>query len=203
VSDAEQSSDGHFAGEHTAKEHPSEEHPAGEHRHEPPTDEEYSVSPLELFFDLVFVFAFTQVTALLADDLTWTGLVRATTLLVIVWWAWVGYSWLTNAVRVDDIIPARIVVFAAMGAGLVMGLAIPQAFGDHGVLFGFSYSAVTGLFLLLYFVSTLGSAVGTLATSFYLVLWLDVDQILWGLCAVSWIIGGLGLVVPEREHAFA
>ena len=56
---------------------------------------------------------------------------------------------------------------------------------------------------LLYFVSTLGSAAGTLMTSFYLVLWLDVDQILWGLCAVSWIIGALGLVVPEREHAFA
>ena len=56
---------------------------------------------------------------------------------------------------------------------------------------------------LLYFVSTLGSAAGTLMTSFYLVLWLDVDQILWGLCAVSSIIGGLGLVVPEREHALA
>jgi MFS family permease len=56
---------------------------------------------------------------------------------------------------------------------------------------------------LLYFVSTLGSAAGTLMTSFYLVLWLDVDQILWGLCAVSSILGGLGLVVPEREHALA
>ena len=54
---------------------------------------------------------------------------------------------------------------------------------------------------LLYFVSTLGSAVGTLATSFYLVLWLDVDQILWSFTAVSVLIGGLALVVPEREHA--
>ncbi len=127
---------------------------AEDHTHEPPDEEEYSVSPLELFFDLVFVFAFTQVTALLAEDLTWTGLARGTALLVIVWWAWVGYSWLTNAVRVDDIIPARLVVFGAMGAGLVMGLAIPQAFGSDGVLFGFSYLAVTALFILLYFVST-------------------------------------------------
>ena len=57
-----------------------------------PAEEEFSVSPLELFFDLVFVFAFTQVTALLADDLTWTGMVRGTAVLVVVWWAWVGYS---------------------------------------------------------------------------------------------------------------
>jgi low temperature requirement protein LtrA len=144
VSDAEQ----------TSGDHPVDEPPADDHTHEPPDEEEYSVSPLELFFDLVFVFAFTEVTSLLADDLTWAGLARGTTLLVIVWWAWVGYSWLTNAVRVDDIIPARIVVFAAMGAGLVMGLAIPDAFGDDGVLFGFSYLAVTALFILLYFVST-------------------------------------------------
>jgi hypothetical protein len=52
-------------------------------------------------------------------------------------------------------------------------------------------------------VSTLGSAAGTLITSFYLVLWLDVDQILWGLCAVSVLLGGAGLVVPEHEHALA
>ena len=128
--------------------------PSDEHVHEPPPDEEYTVSPLELFFDLVFVFAFTQVTALLAHDLTWTGLVRGTALLLVVWWAWVGYSWLTNAVRVDDIIPARIVVFGAMGAGLVMALAIPHAFNDDGVLFGFAVLAVTGLFVLLYLVAT-------------------------------------------------
>lgn len=131
-----------------------EEGPQEEHDHEPPSDDEYNVSPLELFFDLVFVFAFTQVTALLAEDLTWVGLVRGTALLLVVWWAWVGYSWLTNAVRVDDIIPARIVVFGAMGAGLVMALAIPRAFNDDGVLFGFAVFAVTGLFVLLYLVAT-------------------------------------------------
>ncbi|HEX5018896.1 MAG TPA: low temperature requirement protein A [Actinomycetes bacterium] len=129
------------------------DHTAEEHVHEPP-DDEYTVSPLELFFDLVFVFAFTQVTDLLAHDLTWTGLVRGTALLLVVWWSWVGYSWLTNAVRVDDIIPARIVVFAAMGAGLVMALAIPHAFDTDGVLFGCSVFAVTALFVLLYFVAT-------------------------------------------------
>lgn len=125
-----------------------------DHEHEPPPDEEYRVSSLELFFDLVFVFAFTQVTSLLAEDLTGTGMLRGIALLLVVWWAWVGYSWLTNAVPVDDDIRSRIVVFAAMAAGLVMGLAIPEAFSGDGVLFGFAYLTVTLLFVLLYAVST-------------------------------------------------
>jgi low temperature requirement protein LtrA len=127
---------------------------SAEHSHEPPSDENYSVSPLELFFDLVFVFAFTQVTALMAKDLTGTGMLRGIALLLVVWWAWVGYSWLTNAVPVDDDVRSRIVVFAAMAAGLVMGLAIPKAFGSDGVLFGFAYLTVTLLFVLLYVVAT-------------------------------------------------
>jgi low temperature requirement protein LtrA len=126
-----------------------------EHDHSPAPEDDYNVSPLELFFDLVFVFALTQVTALLAYDLTWAGVLRGTALLLVVWWAWVGYSWLTNSVPVDDDLRARVVVFAAMAAGLVMGLAIPKAFGDDGVLFGFAYLAVTLLFVLLYWVATL------------------------------------------------
>ncbi len=100
------------------------------------------------------MFAFTQVTALLAEDLTGTGMLRGIALLLVVWWAWVGYSWLTNSVPVDDDIRSRVVVFAAMAAGLVMGLAIPQAFSGDGVLFGFAYLTVTLLFVLLYAVST-------------------------------------------------
>lgn len=130
------------------------DHTSAEHSHEPPSDEDYSVTPLELFFDLVFVFAFTQVTALMAKDLTGMGMLRGVALLLVVWWAWVGYSWLTNAVPVDDDVRSRIVVFAAMAAGLVMGLAIPKAFGSDGVLFGFAYLTVTVLFVLLYAVST-------------------------------------------------
>ena len=125
-----------------------------DHTHEPPPDDEYRVSPLELFFDLVFVFAITQVTALMATDLTWLGVLRGVALLLVVWWAWVGYAWLTNSIPVDEDIRSRIVVFAAMAAGLVMGLAIPQAFGDDGLLFGFAYLTVTVLFVLLYMVAT-------------------------------------------------
>ncbi|MEO8329252.1 MAG: low temperature requirement protein A [Candidatus Nanopelagicales bacterium] len=115
---------------------------------------EYGVSPLELFFDLVFVFSITQVTSLMADDLTWLGLLRGIAVLTAVWWAWVGYSWLTNALAVDDDVRSRIVIFCAMAAMLVAGLAIPHAFDDDGVLFGFSYLVVTLLFLLLYLVAT-------------------------------------------------
>ena len=81
-------------------------------------------------------------------------MLRGIALLLVVWWAWVGYSWLTNSVPVDDDVRSRIVVFAAMAAGLVMGLAIPNAFGDDGVLFGFAYLTVTLLFVLLYAVAT-------------------------------------------------
>jgi low temperature requirement protein LtrA len=81
-------------------------------------------------------------------------MLRGIALLLVVWWAWAGYSWLTNAVPVDDDVRSRIVVFAAMAAGLVMGLAIPKAFGSDGVLFGFAYLTVTLLFVLLYAVAT-------------------------------------------------
>lgn len=114
--------------------------PAGEQR----------VTPLELFFDLVFVFAFAQVTALLADDPTWTGLLRGAAVLAALWWAWVCYSWLTNAVPAEERTPARLVLFAAMAAMLVAALAVPGAFGGAGVLFGVCYLVVRLLHVALY-----------------------------------------------------
>jgi low temperature requirement protein LtrA len=117
-------------------------------------EEEYRVTSLELFFDLVFVFALTQVTALVAQDLTATGMLRGLAVLMAVWWSWVGYAWLTNSVPIEDDDRARLVMFGAMTAMLVLALAIPNAFSNDGVLFGFSYLIVTGLFLVLYAVST-------------------------------------------------
>src|SRR5918998_1238792 len=80
---------------------------------------EERVTPLELFFDLVFVFALTQVTGFLADHLTWLGMLQGAALLIVLWWAWGGYSWLTNAVPAEEVIPARLVILAAMAAMLV------------------------------------------------------------------------------------
>src|ERR671915_754647 len=103
---------------------------------------ERRVTPLELFFDLVFVFALTQVTGFLADHLTWIGMLQGATLLVVLWWAWGGYSWLTNAVPAEEVISARLVILTAMAAMLVASLAVPDAFGHYGVLFGLSYFVV-------------------------------------------------------------
>src|ERR671921_2664712 len=97
---------------------------------------EERVTPLELFFDLVFVFALTQVTGFLSHHLSWAGMLQGAALLVVLWWAWAGYVWLTNAVPAEEVIPARLVILIAMAAMLVASLAVPDAFGEYGVLLG-------------------------------------------------------------------
>jgi low temperature requirement protein LtrA len=115
---------------------------------------EQRVTPLELFFDLVFVFALTQVTGFLSNHLTWVGMLQGVALLAVLWWAWVGYSWLTNAVPAEDVIPARLVIFAGMAAMFVASLAVPGAFSEYGVIFGFDYLVVWLLQVLLYALAT-------------------------------------------------
>ena len=112
--------------------------------------EERRVTPLELFFDLVFVFAITQVTGLLSEEPTPLGLLRGMALLAALWWAWVCYSWLTNTVRAEEATPARLVVLSAIAAMLVASLAVPDAFGDAGVVFGIAYFVIRLLHLALY-----------------------------------------------------
>jgi low temperature requirement protein LtrA len=90
------------------------------------------VSPLELFFDLVFVLAITQCTALMADQPNWTGLGRALVVLGLLWWAWVGYAWLTSVIDPESG-SSRLVIFAAMAALLIASLCVPDAFGDLGL----------------------------------------------------------------------
>jgi low temperature requirement protein LtrA len=100
------------------------------------TDQEASVTPLELFFDLVFVLALTQVTAYLADHLTAQGLVRGLLLVALLWWSWTGYAWLGNVVRADEGV-VREVMLAAMATMFLFALAIPEAFDDlPGGLYG-------------------------------------------------------------------
>ena len=117
------------------------------HEHEP--DPEHQVTPLELFFDLVFVFAVTQVTGLLADDPTWGGVLRGMLVLAALWWAWTAYAWLTSTMDVDEG-GVRLAMLAAMGAMLVVALAVPGAFGDDPVLFGVAYLLVRLLHVVLY-----------------------------------------------------
>ena len=115
---------------------------------------EQRVTPLELFFDLVFVFSLTQVTGLMADDPTWAGLARGMAILAALWWPWVGYAWLTNAVPVEERTPARLVMVGAMAAVMVAALAVPGAFGGTGVVFGLALVVVTVLHSALYVLAT-------------------------------------------------
>jgi low temperature requirement protein LtrA len=113
------------------------------------TQREQRVTPLELFFDLVFVYAITQVTLLMSNDTTWSGTGRGLLVLAALWWAWTGYAWLTNALEPEDG-EVRAGMFAAMAAMLVVALAVPEAFDADAVLFGVAYLIVRLLHLLLY-----------------------------------------------------
>jgi low temperature requirement protein LtrA len=112
-------------------------------------EEERKTSYLELFFDLVFVFAFTQVTALILEDTSPQGFARAALVLAMVWWAWSAYAWMTNAVDVENAV-TRLIMFAAMVAGFFMALAVPDAFQDEAAWFAVAYFAVRVLQPALY-----------------------------------------------------
>ena len=103
--------------------------------------EEARVTALELFFDLVFVLALTQCTALMAATPTWEGLVQALFVLAVLWWSWGGYAWLTSVVDPEEG-AVRIAIFAAMAAFLVAALAVPDAFGDDALVFACAYGIV-------------------------------------------------------------
>jgi low temperature requirement protein LtrA len=112
-------------------------------------DRGHAVRPLELFFDLVFVFGFTQVTTVLSRNPTWSGLEHGLLILATLWWAWTAYAWLTNTVDpgVGAVWGAMLV---AMGAMFVAALAVPDAFGRHGVAFGVAFLIVNVMHVTLY-----------------------------------------------------
>jgi low temperature requirement protein LtrA len=113
------------------------------------------VTPLELFFDLIFVFAITQVTALVVDDPTWAGLAKGLVVLGVLWWAWAAYAWLTNTINPEEG-AVRIAMFAAMGAMLIASLAVPDVFGDDALLFACAYAFVRIAHLVLYAIAGRG-----------------------------------------------
>ena len=103
--------------------------------------EEQRTTNLELFYDLVFVFAITQVSHLLLAHLTWEGAAEALLVLLVVWWAWNYTTWFTNELDPDSIV-VRVVLIAIMLASLLMAIAIPEAFGDRALLFAGAYVAI-------------------------------------------------------------
>jgi low temperature requirement protein LtrA len=119
--------------------------------------EEARVTPLELFFDLVFVFAITQVTGLVSAKPSWEGLVQGVLVLGVLWWAWAAYAWLTNTVDLEEGV-VRLAMFAAMAAMLIASLAVPEAFGNDALVFACAYAAVRAAHLVLYGLAGRGDA---------------------------------------------
>jgi low temperature requirement protein LtrA len=111
--------------------------------------EEKRVAPLELFFDLVFVFALTQVTALMSDKPSWSGLGEGMLVLSALWWAWAAYAWLTNYVAAEED-RERLLILAVMGAFLIAALAVPKAFGDDALVFAVAYAAARWLHIFIF-----------------------------------------------------
>ncbi|HEX2264840.1 MAG TPA: low temperature requirement protein A [Solirubrobacterales bacterium] len=109
------------------------------------------VMPLELFFDLVFVLALTQCTALMAYDQSWSGLAQGLLVLGVLWWAWVGYSWLTSVIDPEEG-AVRLVIFVAMAAMLIVSLSVKEAFDSLALAFalgiGVFRTAHIALFML-------------------------------------------------------
>jgi low temperature requirement protein LtrA len=103
--------------------------------------DEQRATSLELFYDLVFVFAITQVSHLLLEHLTWVGVGQTLLALLVVWWSWNYTTWVTNELDPESV-SVRLLMIALMLASLVMAVAIPQAFGEHALLFAGSYVAI-------------------------------------------------------------
>src|SRR3954454_24380798 len=144
---------------------------------------EQRTTSLELFYDLVFVFAITQVSHLLLDHLTWQGAGRAAFVLLVVWWSWNYTTWVTNELDPDSAV-VRLLLIGLMLASLLMAIAIPHAFGDESLLFAASYVAIqVGRHSFLTFVA---AEPGTIERS-------RAGRILSWFCAagVLWIAGAL------------
>jgi low temperature requirement protein LtrA len=111
------------------------------------------VTPLELFFDLVFVLAITQCTALMSHHPTWDGLAQGLLVLGVVWWSWVGYAWLTSVIDPEEG-AVRLVIFAAMAGLLVVSLCIPEAFDDLALTFALAYGFVRAAHIALFILAS-------------------------------------------------
>jgi low temperature requirement protein LtrA len=148
-------------------------------------DGERRTSPVELLWDLVFVFAVTQVTTLLSRDLTWPGVARSMLVLALVWWAWSAFVWALNAQR-EDGGAGRAVLLAATVLVFLAGLAIPDVFGSRATLFAVTYAAVRLMHLALYaYASRQGAASWRAISGFALTVSLGMALLLAGAIAGS------------------
>ncbi|WP_284744317.1 low temperature requirement protein A [Amycolatopsis sp. RTGN1] len=122
-------------------------------------DEDHRVSTIELFFDLVFVYAITQTTQLMADHLSPLGVGQGLAMLAVLWWCWCSYAWLGTTIHVDHGI-ARLAMFGAMAVMFLVSLTIPEAFVDFpgGLFAPVLFVGCYALVRLLHLVAYLGAA---------------------------------------------
>lgn len=113
------------------------------------TEDERRTSSLELFFDLVVVFAITQVTTLIVEDPSAAGFARGALVLALVWWAWSAYAWMTNAIDIERTFVRALFLVGAAGV-FFMALAVPRAYQDEGLWFAVPYVFVRTLNVVLY-----------------------------------------------------
>ncbi|MGN6202291.1 MAG: low temperature requirement protein A, partial [Solirubrobacterales bacterium] len=110
------------------------------------------VTPLELFFDLVFVLAITQCTALMSHDQSWSGLAQGLLILAVLWWAWVGYAWLTSVID-PEAGAVRGVIFVAMAALLIVSLCVQEAFGNLALTFALAIGVFRAAHIALFMIA--------------------------------------------------
>ncbi len=115
--------------------------------------EDERVTPLELFFDLVFVLAITQCTALMSHHPSWSGMAQGLLVLGMLWWAWVGYAWLTSVIDPEEG-AVRLVMFAAMAGLLIVSLCVPESFGNLALLFALAYGVVRTAHIALFMLAS-------------------------------------------------
>ena len=145
------------------------QHPGGSARIRAVRRDGEQVTPLELFFDLVFVLALTQCTEVMVERPSWAGVGQAMLLLGLLWWAWVGYAWLTSVLDPEEG-SVRLFMFAAMAAFLIAALAVPQAFHDEAMALALALAVFRVAHIALFLLASRGEpelrkSVVSLATS--------------------------------------
>jgi len=147
------------------------------------------VTYAELLFDLVFVFAVTQVSHMLLGRFTPLGALQTTLMFLAVWWVWVYTTWVTNWLN-PELTPVRILLFLLMLAGLVLSTSIPYAFETRGLWFAGAYAAMQVGRTLFWLLSTPPSRTAARQNAIRILVWLSAS-------AVFWILGGF--VEGERR----
>lgn len=188
--------------------------PAGRHRHPllraPDPDGHAKVSFAELFFDLVFVFAVTQLSHTLIGHFSLHGVLQTGFLMLAVWWVWIFTSWVTNWLDPERM-PVRVGLFAIMLLGLLMSASLPQAFGERALMFAGSFAAIQ-VGRTLFMLWAVRGADDTLTRNFQRIgVWLSVSAVLWiagamdptlrvplwiGALAIEYVGPSVGFLVP-------